>query len=237
MDERATLTAVSCTSSNSMEAGFHGEKCSQLELTDCVSDEDGVGCSVAIGARLGATRVAVTRSTGCGYVVSHNAYAVLQGCSAKACGEHGLHCEEFDAVVHASGCTFESNGLCGVLAEHMVDVTVEKCTFQSNGECGVKAEGAAPEHALEHAFQHVRTRDTAEGTVKGCHSSQHSIAGYLAVGDASMKVSGSISEGDKAGCCASEGGQLTMGNVTVDGVLQTGQLPRRSKGGRASENE
>ena len=86
-------------------------------------------------------------------------------------------------------------------------IHVERCTIKQNGQRGVEAE------------------QRAVVTVKGCHSSQHGTAGYHAVDEAEMKVSSSVSEGDKQGCSADEGGQLTMEEVTVDGTHQSGQLP------------
>ena len=66
-------------------------------------------------------------------------------------------------------------------------------------------------------------------TVKGCHSSQHSTAGYPATGYAVMRVSSSASEGGKQGCSAEGGEQLTMEEVTVDGTVKSAQLPPRAR--------
>ena len=60
--------------------------------------------------------------------------------------------------------------------------------------------------------------------MKGCHSSQHTTAGYFVGDRAQMKVISSVSEGDKQGCSAEGRGRLTMEGVTVDGTLQSGQL-------------
>ena len=87
---------------------------------------------------------------------------------------------------------------------------MEGCTLGSNGRCGVLASV------------------DAEVTMEGCHSSQHSTAaGYRATRRAEMKVSGSVSDGDQQGCSVDDGGQLTMEDATVNGTLQSGQLPRR----------
>lgn len=40
-----------------------------------------------------------------------------------------------------------------------------------------------------------------------------------------MTVMSSISEGDKRGCHVEDAGELTMEDVTVDGVLHSGKLP------------
>ena len=97
-------------------------------------------------------------------------------------------------------CSAESCGDAGVHAPGQESkVHVEGCTFKQNGELGVVA------------------RQQAEVTVKGCHGSQHSTAGYYAAGYAQMRVSSSVSEGDKQGCSAEGGAQLTMEEVTVNG--------------------
>ena len=94
-----------------------------------------------------------------------------------------------------AGCWYKVQGACG------------GCTFHENGESGVVA------------------FDRAVVTVKGCHNSQHSVAACSATDTAQMKVTSSDSAGDKHGCSADSGAQLTMKEVMVNGTLQSGQLP------------
>ena len=187
----ATLTAVACKSSQNSIAGFAAigkagapTPVSVLELIDCTSDSNGVGCSACHG-EVRATRVEVTNSSGTGYDVGPWGNMVLTDCSAEYCQGHGVY-SSVAAKVNAEGCTFQQNGAYGVLAVA-----------------------------------------TAEVTVKGCHSFQHTTAGFCSVGGAQMKVSSSVSEGDKQGCSVDDTGQLTMEDVTVDGTLQSG--PRHGR--------
>lgn len=195
--EGATLAVSSCTSSgNPLFAYYAGDAGSVLELTDCVSDDDGACCQADRYAKLSATRVAATRCRLDGFALFCAAPSVLKECSAKACGGDGVVCSTSN--VHVEGCTLKNNSGCGVMAENYAKVTV-----------------------------------------KGCHSSGHSsAAGYCASEGTKMLVSGSVSEQDKVGCSidmdaddTDEELELTMQDVTVNGTLQSGQLPRRNSRG------
>ena len=104
-------------------------------------------------------------------------------------------------------CSAQSCGIAGVRAYgEGCKVHVEGCTFKQNSEWGVLAELHA------------------EVIVKGCHSSQHVNAGYVAVANAQVNLS-CVSEGDRKGCSTGGGGRLTLEDVTVNGTLQSGQMP------------
>ena len=144
-----------------MRAGFRASDLNSiLELTDCVSDEDGHGCLVDGRAMLRATRMAVTRSKRSGFVVRERAHAVLNRCSSKACGSHGVCCGDKESKVHAEGCTFQSNGRCGVSAEGDAEVTVEGCHSSQHSI-------AAGFFAVDRARMKVRC-SVSEGDQHGC---------------------------------------------------------------------
>lgn len=85
-------------------------------------------------------------------------------------------------------------------------VHVEGCSFHQNGGCG------------------ALTTSKAVIFMQGCCSSQNMGEGYSAEFGAKVLVTSSFSDGDKSGCMASEFGELTMDEVTVDGVCQSGTL-------------
>ena len=125
--QRSTLTAVSCTSSGNRTARYYAIS-GVIELTECVSDEDGTCCVVKEGAMLRATRVAVMRSRESGYTVKSGAHAVLKGCSAKDCGIDGVDCYGAGTKAHVEGCTVQSNGGCGVLAVYLSLIHISEPT-------------------------------------------------------------------------------------------------------------
>lgn len=166
-EDEATLTAVACSTYRNAEAGFCSfGRGSLVELTDCASDRDEVGCLVNSCATMRATRVEVTGCTH-GYEVGFAGQVVLTDCLAKSCSSVGVRVDGPHAKVHVAGCT----------------------------DC------------------------------EGLPKRPTRFAGYHAFDKAQMKVSSSISEGDKQGCVAEDEAQLTMEEVTVEGTLQSGQLP------------
>ena len=178
----AILTLISCTSSGNKFSGYEAQGASVLEVTDCVSDQDTRGCHVCDGAMLRATRVAVTRSTREGYCVYLRGHAVLNECSAKACGTDGVFTCHAASKVHAEGCTFQSNGRCGVMAQHEAEATVK-------GRHSSQHSSAAGYRALSRAQMKV-SGSVSEGDQEGCSAD---LKGQLTMKD--VIVNGSTESG------------------------------------------
>lgn len=108
---------------------------------------------------------------------------------------------------------------------------LRECSAATCGfyEVGVSGEGSSMELdgcTLQQNGQHGAV-STSEAVVevRDCSSPGNGEEGYCTVGQAQMTVSNSSSDGDHGGCGVDEAGQLIMHEVTVDGVLQSGQLP------------
>lgn len=82
---------------------------------------------------------------------------------------------------------------------------LEGCTLRKNGQSGTVADAGS---VVE---------------VKGCNSSGHVGAGYKSQRGAHMTVSTSSTDGDGQDCGESGGGQLTIHEFSVDGVVRGGR--------------
>lgn len=116
-----------------------------------------------------------------------------------------VHVREQAVLMECTATKCGEHGLCAQGAA----VDAEGCIFQQNGGCDVLAN------------KYVAM---AVVVMKGCRSSQHKAEGYSAMYGARLKSVNSFSDGDKEGCGVSEGGNMTMEKLTVDGVCQSGTL-------------
>lgn len=125
--------------------------------------------------------------------------------------EFGGFCAQIAGKLVLRDCVAANCGEHGVHADgEGTKVNADGCTLQTNGLMGVCAIHSA----------------VVDG--KGCRSSGHMAAAYMADKNGVMTVSSSFSEGDSVGCAVEwEGDARTvdMDRVTVDGTLTSSKLP------------
>lgn len=119
---------------------------------------------------------------------------------------HGFHIQ--DGICELNSCT-----ACGCAANGVICIgrlsraELQGCILKGNVACGVCAQ------------------DDAVVEVSQSSSSGNGIAGYNAETEGRMFLRNSSSDGDTQGCLIAEGWELIMHQVTIDSVVQYGELP------------
>lgn len=138
----ATLTGDMCRSEGNARAGYAvSESGSEMQLIDCTSDSDDVGCSASYQGTLIARKVNVSGSWEQGYWCQGGTMD-LKVCSATACIENGVLCgcvvvDGCMSVLHAVGCTMQVNGHAGFVSEQGAEMSLKGCCSRKNTGVGL----------------------------------------------------------------------------------------------------
>lgn len=194
-----------------------------------------------------------------GVIVRSGGTFLGDGCSSSGNREAGFSCEGYESSLKLNSCTSKGDSFgCwmsgGQLSATDVDVSnsrmsgfhvefgkavLKQCSATKCGVSGVSVSGSSSGNPgtevqgctlQQNVGSGVLAVDKAVVVVRECHSSHNGEEGYKASSRADMTVSNSSSDGDTGGCGVSDGGKLTMENVSVDSILKSGTLPHHLVG-------
>ena len=166
-----------------------------LEVTDCSSDGDRVGCAATEGAMLVGDNVHVWRSAKDGFCVSHGGQALLTECASSGCVANGMHAGCHGSQLTAEGCVARDCRGRGYMVKVEAVASLSGCSSSGNAGAGYFA--------------------ATDGTmIVSCSSSDGDGVAERGVGDSTQR-----------GAVAVQGGVLHMEGLTVDGSYKCYELP------------
>lgn len=110
-----------------------------LQLTDCSSENDLMGCLAIDYGNLTARNMHVSRSQGSGFHVGSAGDAVLIECTARKCSLHGVCAQDEASRLHCERCNIQQNAHCGIVADLEAVAVVKGCRSDRNGAGGYAA--------------------------------------------------------------------------------------------------
>jgi hypothetical protein len=148
--DHASVKLVGCKSvGNGMASkhphagGFSVTDGGVMELADCRSEGDSVGCMASQHGHLFAESVDVTGSKHCGFLVQEGGQAMLRECTSGECGESGMRVIHEGSQLDAEACTMRKNWEYGVCARGDVRVRMNGCHSLRNRREGFRSCGNA----------------------------------------------------------------------------------------------
>ena len=158
----------------------------------------------------------------------------LVGCSST---EDHYGCQlAGGGFMHASKVDVLESEISGFLVSYNDNggADIKECSAIGCGRVGMIFSGKSPDRdsalvegcqVSKNGYGGIVAGCQAVVSVKNCRSMRNGHEGYKARTGAHITVSDSSSEGDAGGCVVGEGGTMTLHDVMVDGVLESGSLP------------
>lgn len=220
-DGLATLT--SCESLSNKVAGYTVKENGVLNLLECTSLHDKVGCKSMTEGWLSGKDVTVQESDGNGLRVWDAGSGEFTGCKFVQCQAHGIELKDLNSKLYMKdsevlepklGCVFANKGSQGTIhgckfsgakAGHGVEVAGKGTMMELSG-CSMKKNSKAGVHVS----------DKGSMSLVDCIAQGHSLAGFEVQGKGStLRLDRSTSDADKVGCHASKEGKVFANQATL----------------------
>ena len=217
----ATLSA--CRSESNGVAGYVVSDNAEMNLVECTSKADKVGCIATREGWLSGKGVTVEGSHGHGLRVCEAGVGDFSGCKIVQCRSQGVEVKDLNSKLHMKDSFVMKTKLSNIIVCKGAHGTFHGCNFSlANSGHGMEVSGKGTVADLstctleENSKAGVYVVNRALTTLIECITSGHKIAGYEVQGrGATLRLLKSISDGDMIGCLVSKEGKISATESTL----------------------